>query len=152
MCLEWGPRHLKLGQEMLDFPDVLAKHLPLCPQIHHQTHLSHPSTPSTCWPYQHLYHICLLCGSIDNASWEADTMIRAAFGFTQHCGITSTTWILSSGLGSLPAENDFNSSICWNGISWDVILTWNWTFRQGIVSDHCAVKTCANDIILTVDW
>ena len=41
---------------------------------------------------------------------------------------------------------------CWNGISWDVILTWNWTFRQGIVSDHCAVKTCANDIILTADW
>ena len=22
----------------------------------------------------------------------------------------------------------------------------------GIVSDHCAVKTCANDIILTADW
>ena len=41
---------------------------------------------------------------------------------------------------------------CWNGISRDVILTWNRTFWHGIVSDHCAVKTCANDIILTVDW
>ena len=43
-------------------------------------------------------------------------------------------------------------SVCWNGISWDVIPTWNQMFRQGIVLDHCAVKTCANDIILTVDW
>ena len=25
-------------------------------------------------------------------------------------------------------------------------------FRQGIVSDYCTVETCANDIILTVDW
>ena len=41
---------------------------------------------------------------------------------------------------------------CWNGISGDVIPTWNRTFRLGIVSDHCAVKTCANDIILTADW
>ena len=32
------------------------------------------------------------------------------------------------------------------------ILTWNWTFWLGIVLDHCAVQTCANDIILTVDW
>ena len=32
------------------------------------------------------------------------------------------------------------------------IPTWNRTFRQGIVSDHCAVKTCANDIILTAHW
>ena len=39
---------------------------------------------------------------------------------------------------------------CWNGISGDVIPTWNWTFRLGIVSDHCAVN--ANDIILTADW
>ena len=44
------------------------------------------------------------------------------------------------------------SGFCWNGISWDVIPTWNRTFWQGIVSDHCTVKTCANDIILTVDW
>ena len=41
---------------------------------------------------------------------------------------------------------------CWNRILWDVILSWNWTFWQGIVLDHCAVKTCANDIILTADW
>ena len=41
---------------------------------------------------------------------------------------------------------------CWNGISGDVIPTWNRTFRLGIVSDHCAVKNCANDIILTADW
>ena len=32
------------------------------------------------------------------------------------------------------------------------IPTWNWTFRLGIVSDHCTVHTCANDIILTADW
>ena len=32
------------------------------------------------------------------------------------------------------------------------IPTWNWTFQLGIVSDHCTVQTCANDIILTVDW
>ena len=25
-------------------------------------------------------------------------------------------------------------------------------FWLGIVSDHCTVKTCADDIILTVDW
>ena len=41
---------------------------------------------------------------------------------------------------------------CWNRISWDVVPTWNQTFWQGIVSDHCTVKTCANDIILTVGW
>ena len=41
---------------------------------------------------------------------------------------------------------------CWNWISWDVIPTWNWTFWQGIVSDHCTVETCTNDIILTADW
>ena len=42
--------------------------------------------------------------------------------------------------------------LCWNGILWDVILTWNQTFWLEIVLDHCAVQTCANDIILTADW
>ena len=32
------------------------------------------------------------------------------------------------------------------------IPTWKRTFWLGIVSDHCTVRTCANDIILTVDW
>ena len=32
------------------------------------------------------------------------------------------------------------------------IPTWNRTFWLGIVSDHCTVKTCANDIILTAHW
>ena len=34
----------------------------------------------------------------------------------------------------------------------DVIPTSNRTFQLGIVLDHCAVKTCTNDIILTADW
>ena len=32
------------------------------------------------------------------------------------------------------------------------IPTWNQTFWLGIVSDHCVVKTYANDIILTAHW
>ena len=35
---------------------------------------------------------------------------------------------------------------CWNGIRWDVFQL---ETKQGIVSDHCTVNTCANDIILT---
>ena len=62
------------------------------------------------------------------------------------------------GLTTLIMEGDakrcqgVEGCLSWNRISGDVILTWNWTFRQGIVLDHCTVKTCANDIILTADW
>ena len=38
----------------------------------------------------------------------------------------------------------------WNKVR--IIPTWNRTFQQGIVLDHCAAKTCANDIILTAHW
>ena len=47
--------------------------------------------------------------------------------------------ITIEGIKKSNTEHKKRSDRCWNGISWDVILTWNQTFRQGIVSDHCAV-------------
>ena len=65
---------------------------------------------------------------------------------------TYLAYLMCSSVGLLLNRDNLIATNCWNRISGDVIPTWNRTFRLGIVSDHCAVKTCANDIILTADW
>ena len=80
-------------------------------------------------------------------AWTTSTGVEVHIYLTE---INKYWWSFRS--SGAPDCQCFVQCVCWNGISGDVIPTWNQTFRLGIVSDHCAVKTCANDIILTVDW
>ena len=62
--------------------------------------------------------------------------------WTHTSNMQNTCWDISKA-----QRNPTWTMLKWNQVR--CIPTWNWTFWLGIVLDHCAVYTCANDIMLT---
>ena len=70
--------------------------------------------------------------------WYFSNKIKKIKKIYRQLGVLAATWYdLNEGL------------MCWSRNNVRCILTNNWTFWLGIVSDHCAVSSDANDIMLT---